>query len=100
MLVRAPWWASVVSAIIVYLAIRHVLPSIETDNQLVNMVFDALAVPAPCFAVCILLIAPFSFFNARRKAKQLDNQKSIETIRQLHWRNFEELVAEAYRRQG
>jgi restriction system protein len=78
----------------------HLLPSIETDNQLINMVFKALAIPAPYFTMFILLIAPFSFFNARRKAKQLDNQKNIETIRQLHWRNFEELVAEAYRRQG
>lgn len=78
----------------------HVLPSIDTRNQFIDMVFKALAVPAPFFAVIILLIAPFSFFNARRKAKQLDNQKSIETIRKLHWRNFEELVAEAYRRQG
>ena len=87
-------------AVIVYVAMGHVLPSIETNNQLIAMVFKALAVPAPFFAVIILLIAPFSFFNALRKAKQLDNQKSIETIRQLHWRNFEELVAEAYRRQG
>ncbi len=78
-----------------------VLPSpVETDNQLINMVFKALAIPAPYFALFILFIAPFSFLNARRKAKQLDAQKSIETIRQLHWRNFEELVAEAYRRQG
>lgn len=100
LLFQAPWWVSVITAVIVYVAMGHVLPSIETNNQLIDMVFKALAVPAPFFAVIILLIAPFSFFNARRKAKQLDNQKSIETIRQLHWRNFEELVAEAYRRQG
>lgn len=100
LLFQAPWWVSVVSAVIVYVAMGRVLPSVETDNHLINMVFNALAIPAPYFAIFILLIAPFSFFNARRKAKQLDNQKSIETIRQLHWRNFEELVAEAYRRQG
>ena len=55
--------------------------------------FAALSTPA-LNAVFILFIAPFSFFNTRRKAKQLDIQKSIETIRQLHWRNFEELVAD------
>lgn len=100
LLLQAPWWVSVTTAVIVYVAMGRVLPSIETNNQLIDMVFEALAVPAPFFGLIILLIAPFSFFNARRKAKQLDNQKSIETIRQLHWRNFEELVAEAYRRQG
>lgn len=100
LLFQAPWWVSVITAAITYIVMGHLLPSIETDNQLINMVFKALAIPAPYFAIFILLIAPFSFFNARRKAKQLDAQKSIETIRQLHWRNFEELVAEAYRRQG
>jgi len=100
LLFQAPWWVSVITAAITYIVMGHLLPSVETDNQLINMVFKALAIPAPYFAIFILLIAPFSFFNARRKAKQLDAQKSIETIRQLHWRNFEELVAEAYRRQG
>lgn len=100
LLFQAPWWVSVITAAITYIVMGHLLPSVETDNQLINMVFKALAIPAPYFTIFILFIAPFSFFNARRKAKQLDTQKSIETIRQLHWRNFEELVAEAYRRQG
>ncbi|QCZ92647.1 DUF2034 domain-containing protein [Salinimonas iocasae] len=100
LLLQAPWWLSVVTAAITYFVMGRLLPSIETENQIINMVFKALAVPAPFFALFIVLIAPFSFFNSRRKAKQLDTQKSIDTIRQLHWRNFEELVAEAYRRQG
>lgn len=100
LLFQAPWWVSVITAAITYVVMGHLLPSVETDNHLINMVFKALAIPAPYFALFILFIAPFSFFNARRKAKQLDAQRSIETIRQLHWRNFEELVAEAYRRQG
>ena len=100
LLFQAPWWVSVIAAAITYVVMGHLLPSVETDNQLINMIFKALAIPAPYFAIFILFIAPFSFFNARRKAKQLDAQKSIETIRQLHWRNFEKLVAEAYRRQG
>lgn len=100
LLLQAPWWVSIVTAAITYFVMGHLLPSTETDNLIINMVFKALAVPAPLFTLFILLIAPFSFFNSRRKARQLDSQKSIEIIRQLHWRNFEELVAEAYRRQG
>ena len=100
LLLQAPWWVSVVTAAITYFVMGQLLPSIETENQIINMVLKALAVPAPYFAFFILLIAPFSFFNSRRKVKQLDYQRSIETVRQLHWRNFEELVAEAYRRQG
>ena len=64
LLFQAPWWVSVITSAITYLLMGHLLPSIETDNQLINMVFKALAVPAPYFAIFILLIAPFSFFNA------------------------------------
>ena len=100
LLLQAPWWVSVVTAAVTYIVMGHLLPSIETENQIINVVFKAFAVPAPLFALFIVLIAPFSFFNSRRKGRQLDAQTNIESIRQLHWRNFEELVAEAYRRQG
>ncbi|WP_438862416.1 DUF2034 domain-containing protein [Neptunicella sp.] len=100
LLFHAPWWASVLLAAIVYVVMGHVLPTLDTENLILNTLFNAFAIPAPYFAFFILLIAPFAFFNSRRKAKQFDAQRNIESIRELHWRNFEELVAEAYRRQG
>ena len=100
LLVELPWWVSVLVSTTAYVMIVHVLPSIQTNNQITAMVFKAFVVPAPYIAGVILLAAPFAFLNARRKAKQLDTQRNINTIRALHWRNFEELVAEAYRRQG
>mgnify|MGYP001229116022 FL=1 len=78
----------------------YALPNVQTDNPMIDMVFNAFAVPAPFIASVILLVAPFAYFNSHRKAKQLDTQRSLDTIRDLHWRNFEELVAEAYRRHG
>ena len=62
LLFQAPWWVSVITSAITYLFMGHLLPSIETDNQLINMVFKALAVPAPYFAIFILLIAPIFIF--------------------------------------
>jgi restriction system protein len=100
LLVELPWWVSVLVSVIAYVMMVHVLPSIQTDNQITSMVFKALVIPAPYIAAMILLAVPFAFLNARRKAKQLDTQRNIQTVRELHWRNFEELVAEAYRRQG
>ena len=100
LLVELPWWVSVLVSATAYVMMAHVLPSIQTDNQITAMVFRAFVIPAPYIAGMILLAAPFAFFNARRKAKQLDTQRNIQTVRDLHWRNFEELVAEAYRRQG
>ena len=100
LLVELPWWVSVLISATAYVMMAHVLPSIQTDNQITSMVFKAFVIPAPYIAGMILLAAPFAFLNARRKAKQLDTQRNIQTVRDLHWRNFEELVAEAYRRQG
>ena len=100
LLVELPWWVSVLVSATAYVMMAHVLPSIQTDNQITSMVFKAVVIPAPYIAGVILLAAPFAFLNTRRKAIQLDTQRNIQTVRDLHWRNFEELVAEAYRRQG
>ena len=99
-LLEAPWWVSVVTAAAVYIIMGHVIPSVETNNQFLNIVLNAVAVPAPFFSIVFLLLAPLAFLNTRRKVKLLDQQTNLNSIRQLHWKNFEEIVAEAYRRLG
>tara|TARA_A200000113_G_scaffold26341_1_gene22182 strand:+ start:803 stop:1561 length:759 start_codon:yes stop_codon:yes gene_type:complete len=99
-LLQAPWWVSVVTAAVVYIVMGLIIPSIETNNQFLNIVLNAVAVPAPFFSIVFLLLAPLAFLNTRRKVELLDQQTNLNSIRQLHWRNFEELVAEAYRRLG
>jgi restriction system protein len=49
----------------------------------------------PLFGVAI-----FSFFNQLRKGKMLENQTGLDSIKNLSWRQFEELVGEVFRRQG
>lgn len=95
-----PWWVSVIASASSYVIMVYALPNVQTDNPMIDMVFNAFAIPAPFITGMILLVAPFAFFNSRRKANQLDKQRNINTVRDLHWRNFEELVAEAFRRQG
>gem|GEM_PF-6126397 len=77
-----------------------ILPGLGGDN----LVLKALARTAPVVALWISLIllipAPISAYNSRRKRRLLDNQKDLDGIRSLGWREFEELVGEAYRRLG
>jgi restriction system protein len=47
-----------------------------------------------------LIPAPIAALNSWRKRRLLGSQKGIDSIRALGWREFEELVGEAYRRQG
>jgi restriction system protein len=57
-------------------------------------------VVAPWIALFLLLPAPISAYHSWRKRKLLDKQKGLDSIRSLSWREFEQLVGEAYRRQG
>lgn len=100
LLTEAPWWVSVVVAAITNVGLTHILPNIETGNPIVDMIFKSFPYAGPFFAAIFLLAAPFAFFNIRRKRKLLDDQQDIYSIKALSWKEFEELVAEAYRRQG
>lgn len=87
MLVELPWWVSILVSATAYIMMAYVLPSIQTDNQITAMVLKAFMLPAPYIAGMILLAAPFALLNARRKAKQLDTQRNIQTVHELHWRS-------------
>jgi len=54
----------------------------------------------PFVALVLLIPAPISFFNTLRKKRLLDSQRNFETLREMSWREFEELVGQAYKRQG
>lgn len=99
-LIVLPWWVSVIVSASAYVGLKYIAPSIITDNMFLQPMLQALPNIAIMFAIVLLIPAPISAFTAWRKRKLLDNQKSIQTIRDLTWREFEELVAEAYRRQG
>ena len=99
-LLNSPWWISACIAALIFAASKYVLPNISLENHLIEMFVKALVVPAPFFAIGLLIISFFAFLNARRKSALLDTQTNIESVRSLHWPDFEEMVAEAYRRKG
>ncbi len=97
---RCPWWVSVVFSGIAYVGLRFIVPAIDIKSFFLKGI--ASTAPALAFPVGIALIlpAPFAFFNARRKQKLVDRQTDLESVRALSWKDFEELVGEAYRRKG
>jgi len=99
-LATLPWWVSVLVAGVVFSTLQYILPAVKTDNLLLQGMFKAGPLMAPWFGFLFLIPAPISFLNSIRKKRLLDKQKDIESIRSLSWKQFEELVGEAYRRQG
>ena len=55
---------------------------------------------APYIAVVFLLPAPFSAFRSWNNRRLLDKQRGISSIRALRWDEFEDLLAEYFRRDG
>jgi len=100
LLVGAPWWVSVVLSGVVFVILRYIFPGISGDNLVLKSVARAAPIVAPWAALVLLLPAPVSAYRSWRKRKLLDDQKDLDGIRSLSWREFEELVGEAYRRQG
>ena len=100
LLLVLPWWVSVAVSGIAYFGLAVVLPSMAIDNPLLKGVAQGTRIFAPFVALFLLLPAPISALNAWRKRRLLNSQKSIASIRALGWKEFEELVAEAYRRRG
>ena len=100
LLVLLPWWVSVVVSAVAYISLKFIVPTLNTENIIFQGFQTALPNVAHILALVLLIPAPISAFNAWQKRKLLDNQESIQTIRDLSWRKFEVLVAEAYRRQG
>ena len=100
LLLDAPWWVGVLLAIVVYFLFAIVIPSLEVVTPLVQGLQTVLRGIAPIIAFIFLLPAARTAIISWRKRQRLDIQKSLDTIRDLPWQQFEELVAEAYRRQG
>ncbi|MGE5212579.1 MAG: restriction endonuclease, partial [Nitrospirota bacterium] len=99
LLSQCPWWVSVIASATAFIGLKFIVPAVDVQNPF----FKGLAGAAPSIApmaFLLLLPAPVSFLNSRRKRKLLDKQKDLDSIRSLPWKQFEELVAEAYRRKG
>jgi restriction system protein len=103
-----PWWVSVTLSGASYLALKYIIPSMEIQQKesfdMAYIYYKAIAnispILAPYVALVLLIPAPISAIRFWRKRKLLDDQDSIDSIRQLSWKEFEELVGEAYRRLG
>jgi restriction system protein len=86
-LVLLPWWVSAGLALAAFLVMPAALPR-------------SMAGLAPMIAVFLMLIAGISALRAWKTARMLEQQTGIDSIRELPWKRFEDLLGEAYRRQG
>jgi len=99
-LAKYPWWINVILAVVVYVSFKYLIPTMVFQNIFFNAFVKLAPNLAPIFTGLLLFAAALSAFNTWRKGQLFNHQKNIETIRNLNWPEFEELVGEAYRRKG
>lgn len=105
-LVHLPWQVGVIAGIVGFAAIRWGIPALlASSGRIGEGVGKALesGAAAPfawlCLVMC-LVAAGLSFWRSGARAKLLDTQASLDSIRTLSWSQIEQLVGEAYRRRG
>lgn len=112
-LMKAPWWISAILAVISYLGLRFLVPSMFQNEA--GLLSQSLAKTLPSLAPIVSLVFVFTGIisvilnvtkrktedeNAGRKRELFERQKNLPDISALKWREFEEFIGEAYRRQG
>jgi restriction system protein len=100
-LAQIPWWVSITISASFYLLLKFVVPYIETQSTLVNEVHSSLSpLLAPIVALALLSPISFSLLRSNRKKKLDELKDEIQSIQDLSWQQFKELVAKAYSRNG
>jgi restriction system protein len=84
-LVLAPWWISLALAFVGYAVLKNMGP---------------FAPLAPLVGFVLIAIAAISALRSLANRRMLDRQTGIDSLRALPWKQFEDLLGEAYRRQG
>jgi len=100
LLADMPWWVSILFGALVYGLLRFVAPAIWPDVKTMSGMFAGAMSQLAWMSVIFVAPALVSLFRAAGKSRMLDRQSGIESIRTLSWKRFEELLGEAYRRQG
>lgn len=103
-----PWWGGPLFAGIAYLILTVVVPTFLATlagaspvAAVTFNIFSSVSVTvAPLVSLLILLMGVVAMVKRRANRQLLDTQTGGKSVRELHWQDFERLLAEAYRREG
>lgn len=95
-----PWPLGVIFGIGGFLAVRFGLPAMMHGNQFTSAILPIAILMSWFLLAGGLLGAAMSWVGRRRRHRLLDAQQGLDNIAALGWRQFEQLVGEAFRRQG
>ena len=100
LLIKLPWWLSAALGVSIFIAMVWIIPAQIEHNQALHPF--AVALPKLAFLPLgfFALLAIVSFLFAKKRRRLVDEQSSLEKLRETDFKDFEYLVAEVFRRQG
>jgi restriction system protein len=99
-LIMAPWWVSAALAVVAFVGLRWGIPAMSASNPIFKPIANGFSTWAPLVALLFGGVAVTSALFAAKRRSLVDTQRTLETLRATSWKDFEILVAEAYRRRG
>jgi restriction system protein len=100
MLLKSPWWISAGLGVLAFAGLHWGVHAYFGDNKMAQAIVTVATNCAPFVALIFGALAGLSFWFGKRRQALVDQQTSLESLRAVPWKDFEFLVAEAYRRQG
>lgn len=99
-LTRAPWWVSVSLAFVVYIFLGSVLPAVFSGIPILGSITDIVSRLAWLLSAFLLIPAALSAFYDWQGRQMIRMNRTKEKIRELSWKEFEELIEAYYRHLG
>jgi restriction system protein len=100
LLLKLPWWVSAALGVLIFIAMRWGLPVWAGNDNARQILAKGIVPLAPLALIIFGMFAAGSFLFGIKRRHLVDQQTSLESLRNTPWKDFEFLVAEAYRRQG
>lgn len=100
LLLKLPWWVSAVLGVLTFAGLRWGLPIWAGHDNARQILAKGITPLAPLALLLSGIFAVGALLFARKRHRLVDQQDSLDQIRDTPWKDFEYLVAEAYRRQG
>lgn len=105
---RGPWWAGLIVIPIAYILFYFAIPLIaglvsagdDSPVKIGEMIAGVCRMIAPFIALAVALLWGVALVHKLRDNQRVDRQRGIDTIRELSWCEFEQLLATAFERQG
>ena len=96
---KLPWPVGIVLAVLCYPAVIF-LKSYFNSNQTLVGIGNAISIIWPILSLLFLLAALASFVSQRNQTSMFRSHRSIDKIRSLTWRQFEQFIGRYFRDQG